>query len=142
MHHTNNFPEFTGRVCPAPCEAGCVLSINEPAVTIHDNERAIIDKGFEMGWVVAEPPDIRTDKTVAVIGSGPAGLSCAAQLNRAGHRVTVYERDDRIGGLLMYGIPNMKLDKDVVQRRVDLLGKRGSPLRPALRWVKILARRN
>ena len=125
LHHTNNFPEFTGRVCPAPCEAGCVLSINEPAVTIHDNERAIIDKGFEMGWVVAEPPEIRTDKTVAVIGSGPAGLSCAAQLNRAGHRVTVYERDDRIGGLLMYGIPNMKLDKDVVQRRVDLLGEEG-----------------
>ena len=97
LHHTNNFPEFTGRVCPAPCEAGCVLSINEPAVTIHDNERAIIDKGFEMGWVVAEPPEFRTDKTVAVIGSGPAGLACAAQLNRAGHTVTVYERDDRIG---------------------------------------------
>ena len=125
LHHTNNFPEFTGRVCPAPCEAGCVLSINEPAVTIHDNERAIIDKGFEMGWVVAEPPEFRTDKTVAVIGSGPAGLACAAQLNRAGHTVTVYERDDRIGGLLMYGIPNMKLDKDVVQRRVDLLEAEG-----------------
>lgn len=125
LHHTNNFPEFTGRVCPAPCEAGCVLSINEPAVTIHDNERAIIDKGFEMGWVVAEPPEIRTDKAVAVIGSGPAGLACAAQLNRAGHNVTVYERDDRIGGLLMYGIPNMKLDKEVVQRRVDLLAEEG-----------------
>ena len=125
LHHTNNFPEFTGRVCPAPCEAGCVLSINEPAVTIHDNERAIIDKGFEMGWVVAEPPENRTDKTVAVIGSGPAGLACAAQLNQAGHNVTVYERDDRIGGLLMYGIPNMKLDKDVVQRRVDLLEAEG-----------------
>ena len=125
LHHTNNFPEFTGRVCPAPCEAGCVLSINEPAVTIHDNERAIIDKGFDMGWVVAEPPDIRTDKKVAVVGSGPAGLACAAQLNKAGHNVTVYERDDRIGGLLMYGIPNMKLDKDVVQRRVDLLAEEG-----------------
>ena len=125
LHHTNNFPEFTGRVCPAPCEAGCVLSINEPAVTIHDNERAIIDKGFDMGWVVAEPPDIRTDKKVAVVGSGPAGLACAAQLNKAGHNVTVYERDDRIGGLLMYGIPNMKLDKDVVQRRVDLLSEEG-----------------
>ena len=125
LHHTNNFPEFTGRVCPAPCEAGCVLSINEPAVTIHDNERAIIDKGFDMGWVVAEPPDIRTDKKVAVVGSGPAGLACAAQLNKAGHNVTVYERDDRIGGLLMYGIPNMKLDKDVVQRRVDLLAQEG-----------------
>ena len=125
LHHTNNFPEFTGRVCPAPCEAGCVLSINEPAVTIHDNERAIIDKGFDMGWVVAEPPDIRTDKKVAVVGSGPAGLACAAQLNKAGHNVTVFERDDRIGGLLMYGIPNMKLDKDVVQRRVDLLSEEG-----------------
>ncbi len=125
LHHTNNFPEFTGRVCPAPCEAGCVLSINEPAVTIHDNERAIIDKGFDMGWVVAEPPEIRTDKKVAVVGSGPAGLACAAQLNKAGHNVTVYERDDRIGGLLMYGIPNMKLDKDVVQRRVDLLAEEG-----------------
>lgn len=125
LHHTNNFPEFTGRVCPAPCEAGCVLSINEPAVTIHDNERAIIDKGFDMGWVVAEPPEIRTDKKVAVVGSGPAGLACAAQLNRAGHNVTVFERDDRIGGLLMYGIPNMKLDKDVVQRRVDLLAEEG-----------------
>ncbi|MEC8517971.1 MAG: glutamate synthase subunit beta [Verrucomicrobiota bacterium] len=125
LHHTNNFPEFTGRVCPAPCEAGCVLSINEPAVTIHDNERAIIDKGFDMGWVVAEPPEIRTDKKVAVVGSGPAGLACAAQLNKAGHNVTVFERDDRIGGLLMYGIPNMKLDKDVVQRRVDLLAEEG-----------------
>ncbi|MEC8752950.1 MAG: glutamate synthase subunit beta [Verrucomicrobiota bacterium] len=125
LHHTNNFPEFTGRVCPAPCEAGCVLSINEPAVTIHDNERAIIDKGFDMGWVVAEPPKIRTDKKVAVVGSGPAGLACAAQLNKAGHNVTVFERDDRIGGLLMYGIPNMKLDKDVVQRRVDLLAEEG-----------------
>ena len=125
LHHTNNFPEFTGRVCPAPCEAGCVLSINEPAVTIHDNERAIIDKGFDMGWVVAEPPEIRTDKKIAVVGSGPAGLSCAAQLNKAGHNVTVFERDDRVGGLLMYGIPNMKLDKEVVQRRVDLLAEEG-----------------
>lgn len=125
LHHTNNFPEFTGRVCPAPCEAGCVLAINEPAVTIHDNERAIIDKGFENGWVVPEPPEIRTDKKVAVIGSGPAGLSCAAQLNKAGHNVTVFERADRIGGLLMYGIPNMKLDKDVVQRRIDILAAEG-----------------
>ncbi|MEI6892450.1 MAG: glutamate synthase subunit beta [Pontiella sp.] len=125
LHHTNNFPEFTGRVCPAPCEAGCVLSINEPAVTIHDNERSIIDKGFEKGWVVPEPPEVRTHKKVAVVGSGPAGLAAAAQLNRAGHHVTVYERDDRIGGLLMYGIPNMKLDKSVVQRRVDLLAAEG-----------------
>ncbi|WP_372650723.1 glutamate synthase subunit beta, partial [Draconibacterium sp.] len=125
LHHTNNFPEFTGRVCPAPCEAGCVLGINEPAVTIHDNERTIIDNGFEQGWVVPEPPESRTGKTVAVVGSGPAGLACAAQLNKAGHTVTVFERDDRIGGLLMYGIPNMKLDKDVVQRRVDILEAEG-----------------
>ncbi|MGQ8336490.1 glutamate synthase subunit beta [Sunxiuqinia sp. A32] len=125
LHHTNNFPEFTGRVCPAPCEAGCVLGINEPAVTIHDNERTIIDNGFENGWVVPEPPESRTGKTVAVVGSGPAGLAAAAQLNRAGHTVTVFERDDRIGGLLMYGIPNMKLDKGVVQRRVDILAEEG-----------------
>ncbi|MCK3682616.1 glutamate synthase subunit beta [Maribellus sp. YY47] len=125
LHHTNNFPEFTGRVCPAPCEAGCVLGINEPAVTIHDNERTIIDNGFDQGWVVPEPPESRTGKTVAVVGSGPAGLACAAQLNKAGHTVTVFERDDRIGGLLMYGIPNMKLDKEVVQRRVDILAAEG-----------------
>ncbi len=125
LHHTNNFPEVTGRVCPAPCEAGCVLSINEPAVTIHDNERTIIDKGFENGWVVPEPPEIRTDKKVAVVGSGPAGLACAQQLNRAGHTVTVFERADRIGGLMMYGIPNMKLDKGVMQRRIDIIEAEG-----------------
>lgn len=125
LHHTNNLPEVTSRVCPAPCEAGCVLGINEPAVTIHDNERAIIDKGFEMGWVVPNPPEIRTDKKVAVIGSGPAGIACADQLNKAGHNVTVYERADRIGGLMMYGIPNMKIEKSVVQRRVDILAEEG-----------------
>ncbi len=125
LHYTNNFPEFTGRVCPAPCEAGCVLGINEPPVTIHDNERSIIDKAFESGWVVPEPPEERTDKRVAVVGSGPAGLAAAAQLNKAGHNVTVFERADRAGGLLMYGIPNMKLDKGVVQRRVDLLAAEG-----------------
>lgn len=125
LHHTNNFPEFTGRVCPAPCEAGCVLGINAPAVTIHDNERAIIDKGFKKGWVKAEVPEERTGKKVAIIGSGPSGLACAAQLNKAGHSVSVFERDDRIGGLLLYGIPNMKLDKAVVQRRVDLLAAEG-----------------
>ncbi len=125
LHKTNNFPEFTGRVCPAPCEGACVLAINEPAVTIKSIECAIIDKGFEQGWVVAEPPKVRTGKKVAVIGSGPAGLACAAQLNKAGHLVTVFERDDRIGGLLMYGIPNPHLDKDIVQRRVDLLAEEG-----------------
>src|SRR5437667_2134860 len=126
LHKTNNFPEFTGRVCPAPCEGACVLGINEPAVTIKSIECAIVDKGFEEGWIVPEPPEMRTGKKVAVVGSGPAGLSAAAQLNKAGHWVTVFERADRIGGLLTYGIPNMKLDKRaVVQRRVDLLAKEG-----------------
>src|SRR5205807_2463100 len=125
LHKTNNFPEFTGRVCPAPCEGSCVLGINEPPVTIKSIECAIIDKGFEEGWVVPEPPAKRTGKKVAVIGSGPAGLACAAQLNRTGHSVTVFERADRIGGLLMYGIPNMKLDKRTVQRRVDLMAAEG-----------------
>jgi glutamate synthase (NADPH/NADH) small chain len=125
LHKTNNFPEFTGRVCPAPCEGSCVLGISEPAVTIKNIECSIVDKGFEMGWIVPEPPARRTGKKVAVVGSGPAGLACAAQLNRVGHTVTVFERDDRVGGLLMYGIPNMKLDKSVVQRRVDLLIREG-----------------
>ena len=122
---TNNFPEFTGRVCPAPCEGACVLGINEDPVGIKSIECAIIDRGFDMGWMVPQPPKTRTGKSVAVIGSGPAGLSCADQLNRAGHYVTVYERSDRIGGLLMYGIPNMKLDKNVVQRRVDFMADEG-----------------
>lgn len=126
LHKTNNFPEFTGRVCPAPCEGSCVLGITDPAVTIKNIEMAIIDRGFAEGWVVPQPPSLRTGKTVAVIGSGPAGLSAAAQLNKAGHSVTVYERADRIGGLLMYGIPNMKLDKAVVvERRVQLLRDEG-----------------
>ena len=122
---TNNFPEFTGRVCPAPCEGACVLGINEDPVGIKSIECAIIDKGFEMGWMVPQPPEERTGKTVAVIGSGPAGLAAADQLNRAGHEVTVYEKSDRIGGLLMYGIPNMKLDKRIVQRRVDFMAAEG-----------------
>ena len=122
---TNNFPEFTGRVCPAPCEGACVLAIIEPPVTIKNIEVSIIDRAFEEGWIVPEIPAKRTGKKVAVIGSGPAGLSCAAQLNKAGQLVTVYERADRIGGLLMYGIPNMKLDKNIVQRRVDLMAKEG-----------------
>jgi glutamate synthase (NADPH/NADH) small chain len=125
LHKTNNFPEFTGRVCPAPCEGSCVLGISEAPVTIKTIENAIIDRAFEEGWVIAEPPDIRTGKKVAVIGSGPAGLACAAQLNKAGHWVTVFERADRIGGLLMYGIPNMKLDKAVLQRRIDLMAEEG-----------------
>ena len=126
LHKTNNFPEFTGRVCPAPCEGSCVLGINNDPVTIKTIECAIVDKGFEEGWIVPAPPAKRTGKTVAVIGSGPSGLACADQLNSVGHQVTVFERADRIGGLLMYGIPNMKLDKrKVVQRRVDLMAAEG-----------------
>lgn len=125
LHKTNNFPEFTGRVCPAPCEGSCTVGINDPQVTIKTNECAIIDRAFKEGWVTPEPPVKRTGKKVAVIGSGPSGLACADQLNTAGHEVTVFERADRIGGLLMYGIPNMKLDKKVVQRRVDLLAAEG-----------------
>ena len=123
---TNNFPEFTGRVCPAPCEGSCVLGINEPPVTIKNIEYAIIEKGFAEGWIQPRIPEHRTGKKVAVVGSGPAGLACADQLNQAGHLVTVFERADRIGGLLMYGIPNMKLDKEkVVNRRVTLLEEEG-----------------
>jgi glutamate synthase (NADPH/NADH) small chain len=125
MHRTNNFPEVTGRVCPAPCEGSCVLGINAPPVTIKVNEAAIADRAFAEGWVVANPPSFRTGKKVAVIGSGPAGLACAAELNSAGHEVTVFERADRIGGLMMYGIPAMKLDKKIVDRRVQLIAEEG-----------------
>jgi glutamate synthase (NADPH) small chain len=119
LHKTNNFPEFTGRVCPAPCEGSCVLGIHSPPVTIKNIECSIADHGWDSGWIKPEAPTVRTGKKVAIVGSGPAGLCAAAQLNKAGHTVTVFERADRIGGLLMYGIPNMKLDKSLVQRRVD-----------------------
>ncbi len=126
LHKTNNFPEFTGRVCPAPCEGSCVLGIHNPPVTIKNIEYSIIEKGWEEGWVTPEPPQKRTGKKVAVVGSGPAGLCAAAQLNKAGHWVTVFERADRPGGLLMYGIPNMKLDKKaIVLRRIELLEQEG-----------------
>ncbi len=125
LHRTNNFPEFTGRVCPAPCEGACNAGLVAAPVTIKEIERTIADRGWEENWIQPQPPTNRTGKKVAVVGSGPAGLSAAAQLNRAGHAVTVYERADRIGGLLMYGIPNMKLDKRHVQRRVDLLAEEG-----------------
>jgi len=122
---TNNFPEFTGRVCPAPCEGSCTLGINEPAVTIKTIECEIVDRAFREGWVRPQSPPVRTGKRVAVVGSGPAGLACAQQLNKAGHTVTVFERDDRAGGLLMYGIPNMKLDKGLVERRIQQIADEG-----------------
>jgi NAD(P)H-dependent glutamate synthase small subunit len=129
LHKTNNFPEWTGRICPAPCESACVLGITDPPVAIKGIECAIVDRGFAEGWIVPRPPAHRTGKCVAVIGSGPAGLAAADQLNKAGHHVTVFERDDRIGGLLMYGVPNMKLDKKNIQRRVDLLAAEGVEFR-------------
>ncbi|WP_430789866.1 glutamate synthase subunit beta [Virgibacillus flavescens] len=124
-HEKNNFPEFTGIACPAPCEAACVLGINEPPVAIRTIERSIIERGFDEGWVVPEIPSERTGKKVAVVGSGPAGLAAAAQLNKAGHHVTVFERDDRPGGLLTYGIPEMKLSYTIVERRVEILKAEG-----------------
>lgn len=129
LHSTNNFPEFTGRVCPAPCETACVLGIIEPAVTIEYIERAIGDRGWQEGWITPEAPEKRTGKRVAVIGSGPAGLAAAQQLNRAGHHVVVYERDDEPGGLLMYGIPDFKLNKDVVRRRLRQMEEEGVAFR-------------
>ncbi len=129
LHATNNFPEFTGRLCPAPCEGACVLGINQPAVTIKQVEVTIIDRAFEEGWVVPEPPSERTGKRVAVVGSGPAGLAAAQQLTRAGHDVVVYERADRIGGLLRYGIPEFKMEKRHVDRRLDRLRAEGTEFR-------------
>ncbi len=126
LEKTNNFPEFTGRVCPAPCEGSCTAGLNGSPITIKQIEFEIVERGFKEGWIQPRPPKVRTGKKVAIVGSGPAGLAAAAQLNKAGHTVTVFERDDRIGGLLMYGIPNMKLDKrKIVQRRVDLLEAEG-----------------
>lgn len=125
LHLTNNFPEFTGRVCPAPCEGSCTLAITDPAVAIKSIERTIIDKGFENGWVTPRIPKERTEFKVAIVGSGPAGLAAADQLNQLGHHVTVFERSDRFGGLLMYGIPNMKLEKEIIERRVNLLSLEG-----------------
>jgi glutamate synthase (NADPH) small chain len=125
LHSTNNFPEFTGHVCPAPCEAACVLGINEPPVTIKVIERTIIEHAFQNGWIKPERPKKRTGKTVAVIGSGPSGLAAAQQLNRAGHRVTVYEKNDRVGGLLRYGIPDFKFEKHLLDRRIDILQAEG-----------------
>ncbi len=125
LHKTNNFPEFTGRVCPAPCEGSCVLGLNNPAVTIKNIEQAIVDKGFEQGWIQPTKVTSRSGKKVAIVGSGPAGLAAAEELNKLGHHATVFERADRVGGLLMYGIPNMKLGKDVIMRRVNLLKDSG-----------------
>ncbi len=134
LRKTNNFPEYTGRVCPAPCESACVLGINEPPVTIKDNERTIIDRAYDNGLMAPRIPESRTGKRVAIVGSGPAGLAAADQLNQAGHSVTVFERDDRIGGLLMYGIPNMKLDKDLVERRNGIMAAEGVEFRTGV-WV-------
>src|SRR5207237_10721864 len=129
LHATNNYPDYTGRICPAPCEAACVLDINDDAVTIKQIEQAIIDRAFEEGWVRPEPPAFRTGRTAAVVGSGPAGLAAAAQLNKAGHRVALFERNDRIGGLQRYGVPDFKLDTAAVQRRVDVLEAGGPEVR-------------
>ena len=132
LHATNNFPEFTGRLCPAPCESACVLAINSDAVTIKQVEVSIIDRAWDEGWVAPQPPDRLTGKTVAVIGSGPAGLAVAQQLTRAGHTVAVYERADRIGGLLRYGIPEFKMEKRHLERRLDQMRAEGTLFRPGV----------
>jgi glutamate synthase (NADPH/NADH) small chain len=125
LHATNNFPEFTGRICPAPCEASCVLGINQPAVTIKQNEKNIVERGFKEGWIRPEPPKHRSGKKVAIVGSGPAGLAAAQQLCRAGHAVVVYEKADRVGGLLRYGIPQFKLEKNIIDRRLEQMSAEG-----------------
>ena len=132
LHQTNNFPEFTGLLCPAPCEGSCVLGINKDPVTIKSIELSIVDRAFDEGWIVPEPPVTRTWKKVAIIGSGPAGLAAAAQLNRAGHSVTVFEKSDRVGGLLRYGIPEFKMEKRVLDRRLDLMRAEGVVFRPGM----------
>ncbi len=129
LHATNNFPEFTGRLCPAPCEEACVLGINEPPVTIEQLEKEIVERAFAEGWIKPEPPGQRTGKNIAVVGSGPSGLACAQQLNRAGHTVTVFERANRIGGLLRYGIPDFKLEKHIINRRLEVMQAEGIAFR-------------
>jgi glutamate synthase (NADPH/NADH) small chain len=129
LHATNNFPEFTGRLCPAPCEQACVLGLIDEPVSIENIEKFIVEKGFEEGWIVPQKPTKRTGKTIAIVGSGPAGLAAAQQLNRVGHSVVVFERDDQIGGLLRYGIPNFKLEKEIIDRRVDILKEEGIEFR-------------
>ena len=125
LHSTNNFPEFTGRLCPAPCEEACVLGINEDPVSIENIEKNIVETAFTEGWITAKPPKVRTDKSVAIIGSGPSCLAAAQQLNRAGHTVTVFERDEKVGGLLRYGIPDFKMEKNVIDRRINVLVEEG-----------------
>jgi glutamate synthase (NADPH/NADH) small chain len=125
LHVTNNFPEFTGRICPAPCENACTLNINNEPVTIRENEAAAAEKGYELGFIVPNPPVLRTGKKIAVVGSGPSGLACADLLNKWGHSVTLFEKDDAIGGLLRYGIPDFKLNKKVIDRRLDILAQEG-----------------
>src|SRR5215468_514330 len=132
LHSTNNFPEFTGRICPAPCEAACVLGINEPPVTIKVIERTVVDYAWDQGWIKPEPAAQRTDKRVAVVGSGPAGLAAAQQLARAGHRVTVFEKADRIGGLLRYGIPDFKMEKHLIDRRMRQMEAEGVTFQPGV----------
>ncbi len=132
LHSTNNFPEFTGRVCPAPCEAACTLNINDDAVAIKSIEQAIVDRGWSEGWIVAQPPARRTGKKVAVVGSGPAGLACAQQLARAGHDVTLFEKADRAGGLLRYGIPDFKMEKHLIDRRIEQMTAEGVTFRTGI----------
>ncbi len=132
LHRTNNFPEFTGRICPAPCESACVLGINDDPVTIEFIEKTIVERGFAKGWITPQPPEQRSGKRVAVVGSGPAGLAAAQQLNRAGHLVTVFERNDRIGGLLRYGIPDFKLEKWTIDRRIDIMEAEGIEFRTGM----------